>query len=121
MKAGNVNISDSCLAALYRARSYAQAIADGSLTPYEGAERIWHETFHECFDFINEGSEVIDQLGAFVACADDWQDHEDRPDMSENLRTHESQVRATIEADIRACATEYLELFARAELPPQRL
>jgi hypothetical protein len=117
---GDTKVSDSCLRALYRARSYAQAISDGSLTPYEGARRIWNESFHDCFNFLQEGSDLVDRLGVFTAYADDWEDHEDRPDMSEHLRRGEGQVRARIEADIRACATEYLQLFARALLPHEQ-
>jgi hypothetical protein len=89
-------------------------------TPYEGAHRIWQESFHECYDFLNAGSDLVDLLGAFVGYADEWEDHEDRPDMSEELRASEGLIRDSIDGQIRACAAEYLQLFAQAELPPER-
>jgi hypothetical protein len=116
----NVPISDSCVAALYQARSYAKGIIDGSLTPYEGARRIWDDSFHDCFHFLNAGSDLISLLGAFVSHASDWEDHQERPDMTEELRVREERQRVTVEADIRACAVEYVALFEHARLPPER-
>lgn len=53
------------LAALYRARVYAQQIVDGSLAPVNGARGIWLDAWDECFNIVDEGSDLINDTGCW--------------------------------------------------------
>ena len=115
-KLGALEISDACLAALYRARVYAQQIIDGSLAPVNGARGIWLDAWNECFNIVDEGSDLINELRSFVGLTDEWDEHQDLPNMTDEVRTAHAEIRAEAEAVIRIAATEYLRLFAESGL-----
>lgn len=67
-----------CELGLARALVVAQEIADGMKTPISGALILGQIMTVDCFDFMNEGHELVDALGTFVDLVDQWEILQDR-------------------------------------------
>ena len=94
-----IPIPDRRTAAKVVAACYAGCIVDGTLSPYEGAYKIWRNVAN-AFD---KDPEIWGQLSVFVGLASEWEDHP----------THRSEY----EKDIHAAATVVVQTFEAAELP----
>jgi len=81
-----VAIPDRSRAGLILAREYAAHIADGTLSPYEGARQIWQ------IQLAVEG--LMPELGPFVYWASEWQE------------TNSTARRRQCEAAIRTAALD---------------
>jgi hypothetical protein len=55
------------------ARHYARRIVERTMTPYEGARRIWMDAANDAFPHEAK-NDVWDQLSVFVGLASQWED-----------------------------------------------
>ena len=78
-----------CMAALLRAGDIARAIVEGKMAPYEGAHAVAGDAMVTCHDYLNEGIDAMDNVGAFGALADDYEEAMGKP---EELRQIDSQL-----------------------------
>ena len=83
----------------YLARHYAQQIIDGTITPYEGASRIWWEVSNA----MDEPSQL---MLSFVGAASEL---EDLPDRTVQDGLDRKQYSVELEASIIASARELLK------------
>jgi hypothetical protein len=60
-------------AQLVVARHYARRIVERTMTPYEGARRIWMDAANDAFPHEAK-NDVWDQLSVFVGLASQWED-----------------------------------------------
>jgi hypothetical protein len=89
-----------CGDAVKRALANAQEIVSGTLAPIEGAKSIAWTGTADCYDFLHEGADVVDEMAAFTAYVDDWE-----------IRQDSETARAEISQEIREAAVTLLEQF----------
>jgi hypothetical protein len=87
-----------CAQALKVAANFARQIVDGTISPYDGANRIASE-LGECYEFLNTDLEAVDLLAAIAAYADDYQE----------FQLDAAKVRE-IESDVVEAATRLTQL-----------
>ena len=78
-----------CEAAINLAIQKARAIVDGQLAPYEGARAIAALGSMDCYDYLQEGVEAVDEMAAFWLFVDDWEERQDesaRTEISREIR-----------------------------------
>lgn len=90
-----MNPSDDELA-LRDAVQYARAILDGSMSPYDGARRIWLDVTTR---LSPPPTDLWRALGGFIGGVSEWDDHP------------EPETRAEIEAGIKRLATTLIAKF----------
>jgi hypothetical protein len=89
-----------CEAAINLAIQKARAIVDGQLAPYEGARAIAALGSMDCYDYLNEGVEAVDEMAGFWLFVDDWE-----------LRQDSDSARTEISKQIRGAARTLSEQF----------
>jgi hypothetical protein len=89
-----------CEAAINLAMEKARAIVDGQVAPYEGARAIAALGSMDCYDYLQEGVEAVDEMAAFWLFVDDWEQRQDS-----------DSARAEISREIREAARTLLEQF----------
>jgi hypothetical protein len=65
----------------------AREIVTGRIPPIEGAKAIASTATIDCYDFLQEGVDVVDEMAAFTGYVDDWEVRQD----SESARAEISQ------------------------------
>jgi hypothetical protein len=89
-----------CGDAIKQALEKAREIVSGQLAPIEGAKWIAWTGTADCYDFLHEDVEVVDEMAGFTAFVDDWE-----------IRQDSKSAREEISQEIREAAATLLEQF----------
>ena len=89
-----------CENAIRRAMQMARDITSGQLGPIAGATAIANLGTTDCYDYLQEGVDVVDEMAGFTAFVDDWE-----------LRQDSEAARAEISQEIREAARTFSEQF----------
>ena len=89
-----------CENAIRRAMQMARDITSGQLAPIAGAIAIANLGTADCYDYLQAGVDVVDEMAGFTAFVDDWE-----------LRQDSEAVRTEISQEIREAARTFSEQF----------
>lgn len=78
----------------------ARTIVSGQLAPIAGAIAIADLGTRDCYDFMHEGINVVDEMAAFFAFVHDWE-----------LQQDSDAARDEISEEIRQAARQFVEEF----------
>src|SRR5260370_9703616 len=89
-----------CEDAIRQALQKARDVASGKLAPIEGAKAIAWTGAADCYDFLQEDVDVVDEMAAFTLYVDDWE-----------LRQDSEPAREEISQEIREAVLALLDRF----------
>jgi hypothetical protein len=79
-----IPVDEACRAALRRAKVHASQIADGVLSPFEGAQQIALE-LGDCYRFLNQDIDLVNLLAAIAGWADEYEEVQTDPAMTKEI------------------------------------
>ena len=89
-----------CEDAIRQAMQMAREILSGQVAPIKGASAIANLGTADCYDYLQEGVEVVDVMSGFTVFVDDWE-----------LRQDSDAARTEISQEIREAALRFSEQF----------
>lgn len=69
---------------------------DGKVPPIDGASEIANLGTADCYDFLQEGVDAVDEMAGFTPLVDDWE-----------LRQDDSAARLVISEEIKEAAAAF--------------
>ena len=89
-----------CEGAIRRAMQTVREIVSGTLAPIDGARAIAWFGSADCYDFLQTGNDVVDEMAGWWSFVNDWEERQD-----------DDTAKAAISNEIRRAARRFTEQF----------